>query len=331
MSNSFLLELTDEKKLSDTESGDSFLQSLYWAALKSSFGWEPFYFLLDNQIFIVLVRKIFINLSIAYIPSAPSEKYNNKLEEISLALKKYLPKNCFFIRYDLAWIAGSIPDAMFKKAEDIQPASTVVIDITKSKEEILSQMKSKTRYNIKLSEKKGVSVKKCGIELLDEWYNIYRETALRDKIALHSFNYYKRLFELAQKKEFKVDIRLYMAEADGKNIAGIVTCFYNKKATYLYGASANIDREKMPAYALQWKAICDAIDEGCVTYDMFGIPPDDDPSHPMHGLYKFKTGFGGEIIHRSGCYDFPLNKLKYKLFRSAEAARTYYFKKIKKR
>jgi lipid II:glycine glycyltransferase (peptidoglycan interpeptide bridge formation enzyme) len=334
MNNSFLglaLEPTDAKKISETEPADSFLQTLYWADLKSNFGWKPFYFLLDGKGFIVLTRKIGMGFSIAYIPFAPSEKYLEKLEEISLYLKDYLPKGVIFIRYDLPWKNGCTPSPVFKKGEDIQPASTVIIDITKNKEDILSEMKSKTRYNIKLAEKKGVSVKKCTIELLDEWYEMYQETALRDKIALHPLEYYRKVFDLSQKKEFKVDVRLYMAEAEEKNIAGIVTCFYNKKATYLYGASRNIGREKMPAYALQWKAICDAIDEGCVEYDMFGIPPDDDPSHPMHGLYRFKTGFGGEVIRRPGCYDFLLNKFKYKIYSAAEAARHYYFKKIRKR
>jgi lipid II:glycine glycyltransferase (peptidoglycan interpeptide bridge formation enzyme) len=331
MNNSLALEPVDAKKLFEIEPGDSFLQTLFWATLKSNFGWKPLYFLLDGQGLVVLVRKIGRSFSIAYIPFAPSEKYQDKLEEISLCLKKYLPRGSLFIRYDLAWRNGNRPSSIFKKAEDIQPASTVIIDITKNKDVILSEMKSKTRYNIRLAEKKGVSVKRCAIEMLDEWYDLYKETALRDKIALHSLKYYKTVFELSQEKEHKVDIRLYMAEAEGKNIAGIVTCFYNKKATYLYGASCNSGREKMPAYALQWQAICDAIDEGCVEYDMFGIPPDDNPSHPMHGLYRFKTGFGGIIYHRPGCYDFLLNKFAYKFYSIAEAVRDYYFKKIRKR
>ncbi|MCL2792827.1 MAG: peptidoglycan bridge formation glycyltransferase FemA/FemB family protein [Spirochaetaceae bacterium] len=331
MNNSFLLEPADAKKISESEPVDSFLQTQYWAELKSNFGWKPFYFLLDGKSFIVLFRKLGMGFSIAYIPFAPSEKYQDSLEEISLCLKSHLPKSALFIRYDLPWKNNSAPTAIFKKAEDIQPATTVIIDLTKNKEDILSEMKSKTRYNIRLAEKKGVIVKSCAIELLDEWYDMYQETALRDKIVLHPLEYYKKVFELSQKKELGIDIRLYMAESEGENIAGIVTCFYNKKAVYLYGASRNVGREKMPAYALQWKAICDAIDKGCVEYDMFGIPPDDDPSHPMHGLYRFKTGFGGEIINRPGCYDFKLNKFKYKLYSVAESVRTYYFKKIKKR
>ncbi len=87
----------------------------------------------------------------------------------------------------------------------------------------------------------------------------------------------------------------------------------------------------MPAYALQWEAIKQAAEAGCTSYDFFGIPPADNPEHPMHGLYRFKTGFGGEILHRPGCWDFPYKKSAYKAFKSLEKARNYYYKNLRKR
>ena len=333
MENSFILDKTDENS---TAPGSSFLQSRYWALLKSSFGWKPYFFNLDGGNLTVLVRSFRSLFSLAYIAHAPAEKYRNSLVEISLCIKKYLPENCIFIRFDLPWIDVPGPDRPFvKAAADIQPTSTVIVDLTKDTDTILSEMKSKTRYNIRLAGKKGVRVKRCGIETLDKWYEIYRETGTRDKIALHSPDYYRKVFEYAASEgdagEINPDIRLYMAESEGRYIAGIVTSFYSGKAVYLYGASLNSDREKMPAYALQWKAMCDAKDEGCTEYDMFGIPPADDPDHPMHGLYRFKTGFGGSIIHRAGCYDYPLKPSGYSLYRLAEKARYFYFKKIRKK
>jgi lipid II:glycine glycyltransferase (peptidoglycan interpeptide bridge formation enzyme) len=77
----------------------------------------------------------------------------------------------------------------------------------------------------------------------------------------------------------------------------------------------------MPAYALQWHAVCDAKSAGCFYYDFFGIPPSDDPGHPMAGLYRFKTGFGGKILHRSGSWDYAYKPLVTRFFRFAEAAR----------
>ncbi|MDX9801157.1 MAG: peptidoglycan bridge formation glycyltransferase FemA/FemB family protein [Spirochaetia bacterium] len=337
MKNTFFLAVADEKRMPSTGEGSSFLQSRQWAQLKSNFGWKPLYLSLDGKGVIILIREFFPGFSLAYVPHAIDEKYKNSLEDLSLAVKKYLPKGSVFIRYDLTWNKTDSPGSpLVKAASDIQPPSTVIIDLTRSKEELLAGMKSKTRYNIKLSGKKGIIVRRCGLDSLDEWYDIYSETAERDKISLHSLSYYRKIFEIAEDSseelsiDSSIDIRLYMAESEGRFIAGIITCFYKKKAVYLYGASRNTGREKMPSYALQWQAICDAKDEGCVSYDMFGIPPADDPTHPMHGLYRFKTGFGGVILHMAGCYDFPLNPLKYFIYRVAEQVRFFYYKKLRK-
>ena len=86
----------------------------------------------------------------------------------------------------------------------------------------------------------------------------------------------------------------------------------------------------MPAYALQWKAITAAKSEGCRDYDFFGIPPDGNPNHAMAGLYLFKTGFGGILRHRVGSIDYPLSRTAYAAFRSAEALRLFWHKKVKK-
>jgi lipid II:glycine glycyltransferase (peptidoglycan interpeptide bridge formation enzyme) len=74
----------------------------------------------------------------------------------------------------------------------------------------------------------------------------------------------------------------------------------------------------MALYALQWEAICRAKSYGCTEYDMFGVAPYPSPSHPLYGLYRFKTGFGGSILHRMGCWDYPLNHESYDMFRAAE-------------
>jgi lipid II:glycine glycyltransferase (peptidoglycan interpeptide bridge formation enzyme) len=91
-----------------------------------------------------------------------------------------------------------------------------------------------------------------------------------------------------------------------------------KRATYLYGASADQQRRLMPSYALQWEAIMLAQEAGCSEYDMFGISPGSDPGHPMYGLYRFKTGFGGSIFRRQGCWDYPLDETWYEGYRIAE-------------
>jgi len=102
-------------------------------------------------------------------------------------------------------------------------------------------------------------------------------------------------------------------------------------ATYLYGASSNEHRNLMAPYALQWAALRDVRDRGATTYDLFGIPPTNDESHPMHGLYRFKTGFGGEVVHRHGAWDFVYRPAVWQFWTWTDALRVWYFKVWKKR
>ena len=126
-------------------------------------------------------------------------------------------------------------------------------------------------------------------------------------------------------------LSLYLARHDGELLAGIIVARYRRSAYYLYGASSNAKRNLMPAYALQWRAISECKKEGAESYDFFGVPPAEDSDHPMHGLYRFKVGFGGTIVHRPGAYDLPLRRAWYSLFRRAERARAYYYRVIRKR
>ena len=301
--------------------------------LKGSFGWEPYTFHYDGKVVNVLLRYFFKFFPLAYVPYAPVE--SDRLEEFSKKLEEELPKRCILIRYDLPWYVeqeGQWPDApkSFRKAAmDIQPPSSVILNISRPLDEILKGTKDRVRRNIKTAEKKGVVVTCHGAEKLQVWYDLYKETSARDKISIHPLNYYQKLFELAANQK-RFDVRLYLASVDNDVIAGIITLFDGREATYLYGASASRKRETMPSYALQWRAIQDAKDAGCLEYDFFGIPPVNDPNHPMYGLYQFKTGWGGAIIHRSGAWDYPCRPVLYKLSRLYESVRKWYYKKFKK-
>lgn len=256
------------------------------------------------------------------------------LASLARKIKDFLPQKTVFIRFDPPYGAcgdvfpGRLPKPLLKAAAPIQPPDTVVLDLSMTEEALLEQMKPKWRYNIRLGEKKGVVVKQGGIEFLDDFYGLYKETAARDGIALHSKKYYGNLLSLAQKTG--ENVRVYLACHEGDVLAGIITYFSGKEGVYLYGASSNLKRNLMPAYSLQWRAIRDAKLSGCRIYDFYGIPPVEDPNHPMYGLYRFKTGFGGTIVHRAGSFDFPLKKLLYGMFSIAEKLRAFYFKKLKK-
>ncbi len=321
------------------------LQSQYWGNLKGAFGWTPYSFEYNGMALLVLLRKVFGKYSIAYIPHGPDlgsdDQRGSKLKEIGLEVKKNLPKGCFALRFDLPSglfttepVKFNMGPELKKASSDIQPPDTVFVSLKETEDNIMGRMKSKTRYNIRLSFRKGVIVTKEGVDSLDKWYDLYCETAVRDKITIHSKEYYKKVFELSAenaKVSENPEIALFQAAYNNKILAGIIVSIYGTRATYLYGASSNEHRNLMPAYALQWEAIKYAKARGCTEYDLFGIPPVNDPEHPMIGLYRFKTGFGGDILHRPGCWDLPLKPVVYMVYRWAESVRLFYYKKIRKK
>jgi lipid II:glycine glycyltransferase (peptidoglycan interpeptide bridge formation enzyme) len=203
----------------------------------------------------------------------------------------------------------------------------VLVDLAGTEEEILSRMKEKWRYNIRLASKKGVEVRRLDEAGLDAFLGLLRETARRDRIAVHGGDYYAGLFALGREYgEGSPELRLYAAFHEGEALGAVVTLFRGGEGVYLYGASSGRKRNLMAPYLLQWTAMREAKAAGCLYYDLFGIPPRDDPAHPMAGLYRFKTGFigggrGGRIIHRPGSWDFVRRPLGAGLFGAAEFLR----------
>ena len=326
-------------ELSACDQAAFFLQSGFWGAFKARFGWEALAFKVEQEggfPLLVLRRSLMRGFSLAYIPwgpqlppGLPDEARGAVLKRLALAIKAQLPPDTVFIRFDPPWYtegAGTpspqIPAPFVRAGADIQAPDTVLVDLNQPMEGLLAQMKPKWRYNARLALKKGVTLRRAASGEIGVFYGLLKETAGRDGIAIHSEEYYKALLEINEwYKGSGADTRLYLAEHEGDTIAGIVTLFRGREAVYLYGASSDKKRNLMAPYALQVKAMEDAITAGCGQYDLFGIPPNDDPAHPMAGLYRFKTGFGGRIIHRPGSWDFPCRPLIYRLFRSAESFR----------
>lgn len=358
--------LRSEHDCREVATARNFLQSKFWGFFKSKTGWQAFEcsYALGNgsQGRALLLRKrIGRFFSFLYIPFGLQELETETdkwhlLSELLFAIGAALGKNDIFVRIDLPWKKSiDLPTASpgnlsFNKKNgrrvfkgvDVQVPDTVVLDISKTEDEILKSMKAKWRYNIRLAEKKGVQVTEEGEKGLDEFMQLYRETSKRDKIAIHSTSYYRTLFQTVSQIRNTVsenspienlpELSLYIARHEGHAIAGIIVLRYGRTSTYLYGASSDQKRNLMPAYALQWYAVQDARRKGATSYDLFGIPPEaKDDSHPMAGLYLFKMGFGGEIVHRYGAYDVALHPVVYKIFRASEAMRLMWHKKIKKK
>jgi len=336
--------------LHDLDGGAELLQSGFWGDFKGGFGWSaaPFRVRWDGTEFglLALSRRLARGLSFAYVPFGPQrdpgERRMELLEDLTRALGPKLPAGTIFVRYDLPWeplaapprdAAAPAPSGPVRKARnDIQPASTVVLDLGPEPDALLAAMKPKTRYNIKLAAKKGVEVSEGGEADLDAWYELSRETARRDGIVIHALEYYRGLFAAARRYGPAAPaVKLLLARHGGDLLAGNVVLFHGPSALYLYGASSGVKRNLMPTYALQWEAIRAAREAGCRTYDFYGIPPRADEGHPMFGLYQFKTGFGGRIVNRMGCWDAPLRRRVFDVYDVAERLRMFFYRDVRKR
>ncbi len=292
----------------------------------------------------------------AYVPygpknAPPSDDQGLFLEELSETLRKHLPNRCSFIRYDLPWESpwahdldrysddGEWAGPPSKKSQELRvnfstnywnlrkapsnllPTNTIFLDLTSPKKLLLDQMHKKTRYNIRLSLRKGVTVRTGKLEDLSTWYDLYTETCQRNGIYLHDISFFRDLFS-ADRVSPGESIRLLLAEDTTTNcpkaLAALFLAFSGSRASYLYGASSSEKRNMMATYALQWEAILQAKEAACREYDMFGISPSPNASHPLYGLYRFKRGFGGKVFHRMGCWDYPLIPEDWKSCLAAE-------------
>ena len=281
-----------------------FLQSKIWREFQTSVGREVFEFEGGN----IIKHTLPIVGDYFYIPRGP-EKFSEEI--LSLAKEN----NAGWIRIeprDEALIS-KIEGSLFKSPHDMQPRETFVIDISKSEEDLLAEMKQKTRYNLKLARKKGIKViisreKKY----VDEFLRLVEVTSKRDGINSHPKDYYRKMIETIPEENLK----LYLAEFNGKIIVANLVVFFQDLAIYLHGSSDNEFRNVMAPYLLQWRQIQDAKTVGCQNYDFGGIKTAQEDNSWM-GITKFKRGFSPktEPTQFPGCYDIIINPIKYRLYR----------------
>ncbi len=307
-----------------------------------------------NSDLLVIIQQINKNDSIAYVPYGPELEPENEfqgvfLEELSECIRSFLPSNCFMIRYDLCWEVfwagdnsyfdnqGSLVEAPSLKSQEMRfnfntvnwnlkkaqtnilPTNTLYVNLENDIDTILERIRPKTRYNIKLAQRKGVNVRVADINDKHIWYNLYSDTAKRNGIYLNDVKYFDAILTTkADATKSPVEVFYLIAEVDDEPLAAMFLIVSGNRGSYLYGASSSTNRHYMATYALQWEAIKISKEKGCKEYDMFGISPKNDSTHPLYGLYKFKTGFGGEVFHSLGCWDYPFDDAKYNLFRGLE-------------
>ncbi|MCB8922336.1 MAG: peptidoglycan bridge formation glycyltransferase FemA/FemB family protein [Ardenticatenaceae bacterium] len=316
----------------------SLLQTTAWARLKNNFGWssQRIWLRQDGKLQAgaqMLIKSAAFGLArIGYLPHGPLVNWQNA-EQVrvlfhQLDLAAYQRRIGFVKLEPLLW-QDECPAAQWQAicqeydlqatADTIQPPRTMLLDLRPSLDTILAAMKQKTRYNIRLAERKEITVRQGTATDLPAFAQLMRLTGERDGFGVHATDYYKRAYEVFAPD----DVALLLAEFEGRPLSAVMVFKNGPRAAYLYGASSNEERNRMPNYAVQWAAIQWAKERGCTSYDLWGIPdatPDEleaqfsERSDGLWGVYRFKRGFGGDIRRTVGAVDRIYNPRTYKLY-----------------
>ena len=195
-----------------------------------------------------------------------------------------------------------------KNFEAIQPRYVFRLNVEgKTEDELMAGFHQKWRYNIRLAQRKGVTVRICGKEMIPAFSELMLTTGVRDGFVTRKPEYFAAMLD-----NLGEHCRLYMAfDPNDTPIAGTLAIAYGDKVWYLYGASSNEHRNLMPNYLLQWRMIQWAVERGCRVYDFRGVSGDVSEDNPLYGLFRFKQGFGGEFTEFVGEMDLVLSPAAY--------------------
>ena len=195
--------------------------------------------------------------------------------------------------------------------DQIQFRNTVQLDLRPSLDALLAGMKQKTRYNLRLAERKGVSVRAGSAADLPLLYQLYAETAARDGFVIRPADYYHeawgRFLAAGQAQPF-------IAEVAGEPVSALIVFRFAQTALYMYGMSREAHRDKMPNHLLQWHAMQWAKAQGGTVYDFWGAPDEFVESDRLWGVWKFKEGFGGQVVRTLGAWDYAPSPRLYRLY-----------------
>lgn len=333
-----------------------FLQLSAWGELKSAFGWSSQIVSLPDSAgqiragCLLLLRRM-AGFTFGYVPRGPLTDWRDRettdalLAEIDRAARQ---AGAIFVKIEPSLLDTPenrqlLASYGFRPSpQSVQPRSTITLDISGSEDDILARMKSKWRYNIRLAERKEVSVRVGTTDDLGHFQELMETTGQRDGFAVHAFDYYRTAHNLLVPQH---GVYLY-AEFGGQVLASIVVLHSGSRAWYVWGASSDAERNRMPNHALQWAAIRWARARGATHYDLWGIPDEIGqiaagmaggqslsaeemsvdvaafPPGDLWGVFRFKQGFGGVVERTVGPWDRPLQTPLYHLYRGGVAART---------
>lgn len=315
--------------------GAHLLQTTAWGEFKVSYGWTPVRLICGSasQVSIeeaisgaqILFRHLPFGLTMAYLPKGPVGTGGEKLwNEIEAVCRK---RHAIFLKVEpdlwsqedgIKLVEPSPPPGLQLSSITIQPPRTLIVDLTGDEERVLGRMKQKTRYNIKLAQKRGVVVHSSSD--IDAFYRLMQVTGDRDQFGVHSLDYYRSAYELFHPRG---TCELLMAEYQGEPLAGLMVFAQGQRSWFFYGASASENRDRMPTYLLQWEAMRWARGRNCTQYDLWGVPDEDEDYLEAHfteqdcglwGVYRFKRGFGGKLFRAAGPWDQVYHPALYNLY-----------------
>jgi len=315
------------------------LQAWEWGAFKSRYGWRPTRHLWlrseDNRpraAASILTRRLGRwPWAVMYVPKGPALDYGNAnllervLDRLETAARS---KSALFVKIDPDVRADTaqgeaVVETLRRRGwrasrEQIQFRNTMLLDLTPDPDELLAAMKSKWRYNIRLARRRGVTVRQGAPSDLPTLYQMYAETATRNGFVIRPEAYYRDAWGMFIETGLAQPLIAEVADmhpASAREAVAMVIVFrFAERAWYMYGASRDVHRDKMPNHLLQWEAMKWAREQGCTVYDMWGAPDELDESDPLWGVYRFKRGFGGEFVEHIGAWDFPASQLGYWLY-----------------
>ena len=302
------------------------LQTAAWGMLKSEFGWQAAHVLAGDCGAQVLFRKLPLGFTLAYIPKGPvgsPDCWKSLWGEVDALCRR---KRAVFLKVesdqwegetDSLW-GGKLPPGFRLSPHEIQPRRTLVVDISLPDDDVLSRMKQKTRYNIRLAARKGVTVRQS--DDVEAFHALMQVTGERDAFGVHTLAYYRRAMDLFAAQG---EVALLLAEFEGEPLAGVMVFAHGARAWYFYGASSNAQRQRMPTYLLQWEAMRWAKERGCCEYDLWGVPDADEDTletefmqrhDGLWGVYRFKRGFGGQLRRAAPAWDRVYIPWAYRLY-----------------
>jgi lipid II:glycine glycyltransferase (peptidoglycan interpeptide bridge formation enzyme) len=326
------------------------LQSWSWGAFKSRQGWDVSRIMFKETGWPVAAASVLqrrlpgLPVSIIYVPKGPTLEWKDTrlVERVLVKLEDLArQRRALFIKVDPdVYYTEDLPTFLSRPAsaaslaevlkgrgwrfsdDQIQFRNTVLLDLARSEEELMAAMKQKTRYNVRLAARRGVTIRQITAANKEEerlaalhlFYDLYAETSERDGFVIRQAEYYHDAWSSFLGEGLA---HLLLAEVEGEAVAGLILFTFGTTAWYMYGASSSRHRKCMPNQLLQWEAMRCAQAAGCKLYDLWGAPDDLVDTDSMWGVVRFKLGLGGELARGLGAWDFPTGQARYWLYSKA--------------